>query len=82
MCFDGPARTAAHDMWCTTANTSTTSTVPIRPPTCFDGPARAVAHEMWCTTATTKTFLGVPVSLSAKNTYVRTMHFWQIATGV
>ena len=46
------ARTAAHEMWCTTATTMT-STVPMRPPTCFDGPARAVAHEMWCTTATT-----------------------------
>ena len=49
MCFDGPARTAAHEMWCTTATTTTPSTVPVRPPTCFDGPARAVAHEMWCT---------------------------------
>ena len=51
MCFDGPARTAAHEIWCTTA--TTTSTVPMRSPTCFDGPARAVAHEMWCITATT-----------------------------
>ena len=53
MCFDGPARTAAHDMCTTAINTATTtSTVPMRPPTCFDGAARAVAHEMWCTTAT------------------------------
>ena len=56
MCFDGPARTAAHEMWCTIATTTTTSTVSMRPPTCFDGPARAVAHEMWCTTATTTSF--------------------------
>ena len=41
MCFDGSARSAAHEMWCTTATTTTTSTVPMRPPTCFDGPARA-----------------------------------------
>ena len=68
MCFDGPARTAAHEM-CTTATTTTTSTVPMEPPTCFDGPARAVAHEMWCTTATTTTFWGVPGSFSAKNSY-------------
>ena len=81
MCFDGPARTAAHEMRCTTATTSPTSTVLMRPPTCFDGPARVVADEMWCTTATT-TFLGVRGSLSAKNSYVRTMHFWQIASGV
>ena len=82
MCCDAPARTAAHEMWCTIATTPTTSTVPMRSPTCFDGPARAVAHEMWCTTATTTTFLGVPGSLSAKNSYVRTMHFWHIALGV
>ena len=76
MCYHGPARTVAHEMWCTiaTTTTTTTSTVPMRPPTCFDGPARAVAHEMWCTTATTTTFFGVPGSLSAKNSYVRTMH--------
>ena len=53
MCFDGAARTAAHEMWCTTATTTTTtSTVTMGPPMCFDGAARAVAHEMWCTTAT------------------------------
>ena len=46
MCFDGPARPAAHEMWCTTATTTTTLTVPMRPPRCLDGPARAVAHEM------------------------------------
>ena len=53
MCYHVPARTVAHEMWCTiaTTTTTTTSTVPMRPPTCFDGPARAVAHEMWCTTA-------------------------------
>ena len=55
MCFDGPVRTAAHEMWCTTA-TTTTSTVPMRPPTSFDGPARAVAHDMWCTITTSTTF--------------------------
>ena len=54
MCFDGPARTAAHETWCTTATTNMTPTVPMRPPTCFDGPARAVAHEMWCATATVR----------------------------
>ena len=81
MCFDGPARTAAHEMWCTTATSTTTPTVPMRPPTCFDGPVRAVAHEMWGTTATT-TFWGVPGLLSAKNSYVRTMHFWPIASVV
>ena len=47
MCFDGPARTAAHKMRCTTVTTTTTSTVPMRSPTCFDGPAWVVAHEMW-----------------------------------
>ena len=82
VCFDGPARTAAHEMWCTTATTSTTSTAPMRPPACFYGPARAVVHELWCTTAATTTFLGVPGSLSAKNNDVRTMYFWQIAAGV
>ena len=83
MCFDGPARTAAHDMWCSIATTTTTAfTVPMRPPTFFDGPARAVAHEIWCTTATPTTFWGVPGSLFAKNSYIRTMHFWQIALGV
>ena len=56
MYFDGPAGTAAHEMWCTTATTTTTSTVPMRPSTCFDGPARPVAREMWCITATTTTF--------------------------
>ena len=73
MCFGGPARTAVHEVWCTTATATTTSTAPMRPPTCFDGRARAVAYEMWCTTATTinTTFLGVPESLSAKNSYVR-----------
>ena len=81
MCFDGPARTAAHEMWSTTA-TTTTSTVPMRPPMCFDGPARAVAHEMWCTTATSTTLFGVPGSLSTKNSYIRTMHLWQIASGL
>ena len=58
MCSDGPARTAAHEMWCTTATTTTSSTLLMRRPTCFDGPARAVAHEMWCTSATTTTFSG------------------------
>ena len=89
MCYDGPARTAAgpartaaHNMWCITVTTITTSTVAMRTPTCFDGPAGAVAHEMWFTTATTTTFLGVLGSLSAKNSYVRPMHFWQIASGV
>ena len=48
MCFHGPARAAAHEMWCIAA-TTTTSTVPMRPPTCFVGPARAVAREMWFT---------------------------------
>ena len=72
MRFHGPARIAAHEMCCTTATTTRTSTVPMRPPTCFDGPARTVVHEMWCTTATTTTFFGVPGSLSAKNSYVRT----------
>ena len=80
MCFDGPAWTDAHEMWCTTAATTTTttttaSTVPMRPPTCFDGPARAVAHEMWCTTTTTTSVLGAAGSLSAKDSYFRTMHF-------
>ena len=57
MCFDGPTRTAAHTMLCTSAtSTTTTSTVPMRPPTRFDGPARAVAYEMWCTTITTTVF--------------------------
>ena len=37
MCFDGPARNAAHEMWCTTATTMTTSTVPMRPPKCLTG---------------------------------------------
>ena len=80
MCFEGPARTASHEMWCTTATTTTitTSTMLMRPPTCFEG----LAHDMWCTTATTTTFVGVPRSLAAKNGYVRTMHFWQIAAGV
>ena len=82
MCFDGPARIAAHEMWRTTATTTTTSTVPMRQPTCFDGPARAVPHEMWCTTAKNTTFWGVAGSSSAKNSYVCTMHFWQIASGV
>ena len=82
MCFDGAARTAAHEIWCATATTTVTPTVPMRPPTCFDWPARAVAHGMWCTTATTTTFWGVSGSLSAENRYVRTMHFWQIASGV
>ena len=81
MCFDGPARTAAHEMWCTIA-TTTTSTVPMRPLTCFDGPAGTVAHEMWRTTVTTTTFVGVPGSSPAKNSYVCTMHFRQIASGV
>ena len=71
MCFHGPARTAAHEMWCTIA-TTTTSTVPMRPLTCFDGPTRAVANAMWCTTATTTTFLGVAGPLSTKNRYVLT----------
>ena len=48
----------------------------------FNGPARAVARDMWCTTATTTTFLGVVESLSVKNIYVCTMHFWQIASVV
>ena len=78
--FDGPARIVAHEMWCTTAATAT-STVPMRPPMCFGGLARAVAHEM-CTTATTTPFWGVSGSLSAKNNYVRTMHYWQIASGI
>ena len=82
MCFDGPARTAAHEMWCITATTTVTSTAPMRPPTCFDGPAWGVAHEMRFTAAPTTTFLGVSGSLSAKNSYVRTMHFWQIASGI
>ena len=38
MWFDGPGLTAAHEMCCTTAATTTKSTVPIRPSTCFDGP--------------------------------------------
>ena len=80
MCFDGPARTAANDTWCTTASTTTTSTVPMRPPTCFDGPALAVAHEMWYTTATPTTFLGVPGSLSAKNSYLVRSHDAFLAT--
>ena len=74
MCLDGPARTAAHEMWCTTATTNTAaSTVPMRPPACFDGPARTVAHDMWCKTDTTTTFPGVRGPLSAKNSCVRTM---------
>ena len=80
MCFDGPARTAAHEIWCTTA--TTTSTVPMRSPTCSDGPARAVAHEMWYTFDATTTFLGVPGAMSAKNSYLVLRHFWQIASGV
>ena len=55
MLFDGPARTATDEMWCTTP-TTTTSTVPNMPLACFDRPARAVAHAMWCTAATTTTF--------------------------
>ena len=84
MCFDGRVRTATHDMWCTTATTTTTttSTLPVRPPTRFNGPARAVTHEMWCNTATTTALLGVSVTLSVKNSYVRTMHFWQNGSGV
>ena len=67
----GPDR-CAHEIWCFTATTNTTSTVPTRPPTCFDGLARAVAHDMWFTIATTTTCLGVPGSLSAKTaTFVR-----------
>ena len=66
MCFDGPARTAAHEMWCTIATTTTTSTVPMRPPTCFYELARAVAREMWCTTATTTTFWGMPAVIRPK----------------
>ena len=48
MCFDGWARTATHDMWCTTATATTTtrSTVPMRPSTCSDRPTQAVAHDM------------------------------------
>ena len=79
--FDGPARIVAREMWCTTAATAT-STVPMRPPMCFGGLARAVAHEMWCTTATITTSWGVSGSLSTKNNYVRTMHYWQIASGI
>ena len=72
--FDGPGRTAAHEMRCTSATTTTTtttrtSTVPMRPPTCFDGPARAVVHEMWCTTAAPTIFLGAPGSLFPQNSY-------------
>ena len=37
MCFDGSARIAAHKVWCTTATSTTTSTVPMRPPTCLTG---------------------------------------------
>ena len=81
MCFDGPARTAAHEISCTTA-TTTMSTVPMRPPTCFDGPAWAAAHEMWSTTATSTTFWMCLDCYPPKNGYVRTMHFWQIATCV
>ena len=44
------------------------------------GPGRGPCDVV--TTATSTTFLGVPGSLSAKNNYVRTMHFWQIAAGV
>ena len=82
MCFDGPARTTAHEMWYITAAAAMTSTVLMRPLTCFHGPALAVAHDMWFTTATTTTCLGVPGSLSAKNSNVRMMHFWQISSGI
>ena len=82
MCFDGPARTTAHEMWYITAAAAMTSTVLMRPLTCFHGPALAVAHDMWFTTATTTTCLGVPGSLSAKTCYVRMMHFWKIAPRV
>ena len=47
MCFDGPARTATHEMWCTAATTTATSAVTMRPLTCFDGPVRAAAHVMY-----------------------------------
>ena len=82
MCFEWPARTAAREMWCTIASTTTASTVLIRSPTWFDGPARAVAYDMWCATTIATTFFGVPGSLSAKTSYVRAIHFWQIASGV
>ena len=64
ICFDGAALTAVHEMWCTFAITTTTSNVPMRPPTCFDRQARAVADGMLRTTATTATFLRVLGSLS------------------
>ena len=84
MCFDGPARTATHEMWCITATTTTTSTVPLRSLACFYEPPRAVAHEL-CTIATTYIFfvcLSRYTSKTATPEYVRTMKFWQIASGV
>ena len=59
MLCDGPARTDAPDILCTSATTAL-STVPMGPPTCVDGPAPAVDHAMWCTTSigTTTTLFG------------------------
>ena len=54
-CFHGPVRAAAHEMWCTTATTSTTSILPMRRATCFHRPARAAAHETYRTSTTTTT---------------------------
>ena len=77
-------RTAAHEMWCTTATTTTTSTVPIKSPTCFDGLTRAVVHEMWCTTAKTTfldDFFGCGCIVIRQNCCVRTTKSWQITSG-
>ena len=44
----GPVRAAAHEM-CTTANTTSTSILPMRRPTRFHGSARAASRNMCCT---------------------------------
>lgn len=58
------------------------STVPMRRTTCFDGPALVATDAMGCASATTTTVAGVPGSLSAKTSYVCTMGFWQMASGL
>ena len=51
-------------------------------PTVFDRPSRAVANTMLYIIAKTTSFFSVLGSLSAKTSYVRTMHLWLIASVV
>lgn len=83
MCFDGQTRTAAHEMWCA-ADTATTKSTPCPSggPRVLMGPPGPWPMILSVILLYNYDVLSVLWSLSAKHSYVRTMHLWFAASGV